>query len=119
MAKSEQGRERRGPPRIDIRLSGEITCEGRSFTTRTRNLSVGGVCIECEKELAEAAPVKLSLFLVIDDVEDATLPPLQVRGLVAWSASGEDGQPATAGIRFQGLTEMQLAGLTRFLKLVA
>lgn len=118
MPSSEHPRERRGPPRIDIRLSAEVTWEGRVFTTKTRNLSVGGVCIECESELAEGAPIKVALFLVIDDVEDATRPPLQLRGTVAWSAPSDGGQPATAGIRFHGLNEMQLAGLTRFLKLV-
>lgn len=116
---TDNGRERRGPPRFEVRLSAEVTFEGRVFTTKTLNLSVGGICLECDRELTEGAPIKVSLFLVVDDVEDATLPPLHVRGTVAWSTPGEPGKLAMVGVRFQGLSEMQLGVLTRFLKLVS
>ena len=55
---------------------------------------------------------------MVDDVEDATQPPLEVRGKVAWATPGDDGQPATMGIRFEAVSPGQLAGLTRFLKIV-
>ncbi len=109
----------RKDPRVEVRLSAEVEMDGRVHTAITRNLSVGGVCLEAHLEVADGAELKIGLFLVEDDVEDATREPLAMRGKVAWSAPGEqEGAPSTIGIRFESVSAAQMAGLTRFLKLV-
>jgi hypothetical protein len=111
--------ETRKAPRIDVRLSAEVMHQGRVFTATTRNLSVGGVCLESKVEVPDGAELGVGLFLVYEDVEDATRPPLSLKAKVAWSAPAESpGGPTVIGLRFEGVSPEQLEGLTRFLKKV-
>lgn len=112
------GADNRKSPRFAVRMSAEVTFGGRVFTAVTRDLSVGGVCLESDRLLPEGDALQVGLFLVVDDVEDATQPPLEMRGKVAWTAPGEGEQPSTMGIRFEGVSAGQLAGLTRFLRML-
>lgn len=114
-----RGVEGRSSPRIDVRLSAEVACDGRTFTALTRNLSIGGVCLEAGAAVAEGAVLSIALFLVVDDVEDATRAPLEIRGRVAWATPGGDGEPTIVGVRFESVSALQMAGLTKFLKMVA
>ena len=116
---AERGIETRKAPRIDVRLSAEVTHQGRVFTVTTRNLSVGGVCLESAVALPDGAELGVGLFLVFDDVEDATRPPLALKAKVAWSAPPENPPgPTVLGLRFESVSAQQLDGLTRFLKQV-
>jgi len=110
--------EARQNPRVEVRLSAEVEIGGKTFTATTRNLSIGGVCVEAHVDVTDGAELKVGLFLVFDDIEDATRPPLEMRGRVAWSAPGEGGSPTTMGIRFDSVSAPQMAGLTKFLKLI-
>jgi hypothetical protein len=110
--------ENRSSPRIHVRLSAEVRSAGRAFTATTRDLSVGGVCLEADRTLGEGDAVQITLFLVVDDVEDASQPPIELRGRVAWSAPGEEGRLSTMGVRFEGLSSTQMSGLTRYLKMI-
>ena len=112
------GIDNRQSPRFTVRMSAEVQYGGKLFTAITRDLSVGGVCLESDRLLPEGSALAVGLFLVIDDVEDASQPPLEMRGKVAWAAPGDEGQASTMGIRFEGVSAPQLAGLTRFLKMV-
>jgi hypothetical protein len=107
----------RGNPRVPVRLSAEVRVGERTFTGVTRNLSLGGVCLEGELSLPEGAPLTVGLFLVIDDVEDATRPPLEITGKVAWITAEGRGR-SILGVRFDRLAPFQTAGLTKFLNLV-
>jgi hypothetical protein len=85
------------------------------FTARTRDLSVGGVGLILDRPLQEGAIVGLSLFLVVDQIEDENTPPLAARGRVVWCAESENGDVA-AGIRFEGLEPQQAERLAHFLE---
>ena len=105
-------------PRIPVRLSAEVHFAGKVFTATTRDLSSGGVCLESDRLLPEGYALQVGLFLVVDDVEDATQPPLEMRGKVAWATPGDPGEKGSMGIRFESVSTGQMAGLTRFLKMV-
>ena len=110
--------DNRHTTRFPLRVSAEVNYGGRLFTALTRDLSVGGVCLESDRLVPEGNALNLGLFLVVDEVEDASAAPLQMRGKVAWATPGEGGKLGSMGIRFEGVTSNQMAGLTRFLKLV-
>ena len=79
---------------------------------------MGGVCLEVERAPLEGESVDVSLFLVDDEVEDASHPALAMRGRVAWTAQPEERKRATMGVRFEGVSALQMAGLSRFLRLL-
>jgi hypothetical protein len=112
------GADNRKSQRFQIRLSAEVSFSGKVFTATTRDLSVGGVCLESDRLLPEGNALTVGLFLVVDDVEDSTQPPLEMRGKVAWSTPGEGDQPGTMGVRFEGVSATQMTGLTRFLRML-
>jgi hypothetical protein len=106
--------EQRQHPRRDVRLSAEVVSEQTTFTATTRNLSVGGCCLDADYVFHEDATLHLSLFLVVDGVEDARMPPLVARGTVQWTAETDDCRHS-AGIRFIGLSDAQTQWLEQFL----
>jgi hypothetical protein len=113
-----RGIDARQTPRFTVRLSAEVTHGGRSFTATTRDLSQGGVGLDAHQMVPEGELLQVTLFLVVDDVEDPSQPQLDVRGQVMWSVPPEEGRPGAMGIRFEGLSPAQQAGLARFLKVV-
>lgn len=114
-----RGVESRISPRLAVRLSAEVRHGASTFTAVTRDLSIGGVCLEADRALPEGDPLVVVLFLVVDDVEDAAQPALEMKGKVAWAVAGEGAEPARMGVRFESVSPHQLDGLSRFLKLVA
>ena len=113
-----QGPPTRQAKRIAVRLSAEINYDGEVYTATTRDLSTGGVCLESTKILDEGATLIVGLFLVDDDVEDASQPPFELEGSVAWAAPSDDGGAGTMGIRFENVSATQQKGLNRFLQLL-
>ena len=98
--------ERRKYPRIGIKCKITIICEGKVlfgapedyvFHTFSDNLSEGGVMLRLEKQLSNAAIVKLSLFATQN-------VPFKCKGSVAWSrkVNPENTKPDIfeTGIRF-------------------
>ena len=87
-------RQRRQHVRLDLRMSAEIRTKRSVFTATTRDLSVAGAGLDAERPLQEGEEVALGLFLVLDDVEIDTPPPLGQgpRGL-----DGRDGRGASLG----------------------
>jgi c-di-GMP-binding flagellar brake protein YcgR len=106
--------EQRQHTRTDVRLSAEIQVPNGMFTATTKNVSVGGAALECEKALKDGATIKLSLFIVVDGIEDARHPPLITNAKVMWTGEGDDGSH-TAGVRFEGMTPAQAQWLEKFL----
>lgn len=109
---------RRQHPRLDVHLSAEVQPHGdnrSAFTAVTRNLSVGGAALECERPLSEGQALRIALFLVVEGIEDERTPPLIVMARVMWTGEGDDGS-YTAGVRFEDITAAQTDWLSRFLK---
>jgi PilZ domain len=103
-------------PRYNVRLSAEIKVDAKTLTGTTRNLSTGGVCVEIDRPLAEGKLLRLTLFIVEDDVEAEGARGLDLMGTVQWSAEGDRGY--AIGIRFGNLTAAQQTALTNALKTV-
>jgi c-di-GMP-binding flagellar brake protein YcgR len=109
--------DRRAQPRHAIRLSAEVTTPERTFAAVTRDLSAGGCCLEAAYALPEEAELELALFVVVDDIEEAGMPPLRCRATVQWHASNDEAAVEAqhlAGLRFAELSDAQLAWLARF-----
>jgi hypothetical protein len=109
---------RRAHPRFDIRLAVEISLPGgRSTAALTRDLSAGGACVESAYALEDGAEISVALFVVVDGVEEASLPPLRVRATVQWTAHNEEAPldaRHVAGLQFAPLSEAQAAWIDRF-----
>ena len=103
---------RRQFQRVQIQMSAEIHFGGNVFTGTTRDLSEGGVGLEASKALPEGGEVTLGLFLVVDGVEEERVPPLWVKGRVAWSGELDDGR-FMAGVRFEIITDEQKNWLSK------
>ena len=56
-------------PRFNVRLSAELKVDQLRLTGTTRNLSTGGVCVEMDRPIAEGKLIRMTLFVVEDDVE--------------------------------------------------
>ena len=103
-------------PRFHVRLSAELHVEGHRLTGTTRNLSIGGVCLEIDRPLAEGKLVSLTLFVVEDDVETEGARGLDLTGSVQWAAEGD--RSYAVGIKFGHLNATQSAALSRALKAI-
>jgi len=105
---------RRQFDRVPIRMSAEVRSGDQTFTAATRDLSEGGAGLEPERPLGEGSEVTLGLFLVVDDVEEERMPPLWVKGRVAWTGESDDGRHI-AGVRFEVITDDQKRWLRQVL----
>ncbi len=110
--------ERRIHTRYALHLSAEIRSGARRITATTRDLSEGGCCIESAYSLGEGEDVEIALFLVVDGIEDASIPALEMGACIQWSATNDDA-PLEArhlsGVRFDKATEQQTEWLAQFL----
>lgn len=109
---------RRAHRRFDIRLAAELSLPGGKTTAAvTRDLSVGGTCIESAYPLADGSEIGVALFVVVDGVEEATLPSLRLRATVQWTAQNDEAAIEVrhiAGLKFASLSEAQSAWIQRF-----
>jgi hypothetical protein len=103
-------------PRYEIRLSAELKLDARIVSGTTRNLSIGGVCIEIDRPVTEGKLVRLTLFIVEDDIEAEGARGLELTGTVQWTAEGDRGY--AVGIKFGKLTAAQETALGNALKAV-
>ncbi|HEX9100773.1 MAG TPA: PilZ domain-containing protein [Polyangia bacterium] len=103
-------------PRVNIRLSAELTVDAHRVTGTTRNLSIGGVCVEIDRPIAEGKLIGLTLFVVEDDVEAEGVRGLEMTGTVQWMAEGD--RNYAVGIKFGNLSAAQSTALTNALKAV-
>ena len=107
--------QKRQHPRFSLRLSAEIERAGRHVTAQTRNVSLAGANLVSVYPFREGETFQIGLFLVVDDVEDPTKPPLVCHARVQWVAELDDGSHS-AGVHFEDMTPEQQAWLDRFLK---
>jgi hypothetical protein len=105
---------KRAHRRHDLRLSAELSSARGRFTATTRNVSVGGCCIESAYRLVEGDRLEVALFLVVDGIEVDDFPALRVRGQVQWCADNDEAPLEVrhlAGLRFEDTTPEQAAWL--------
>jgi hypothetical protein len=111
---------RRAHPRYDIRLAAELSLPGgRTTAAVTRDLSEGGTCVESAYPLVDGSEIGIALFVVIDGVEEASLPSLRVQATVQWTAQNDEAAIEVrhiAGLKFQALSEAQAAWIRRFVR---
>jgi hypothetical protein len=89
---TEDDPSRRREPRDSVMLSATVRHEhSGEFTARVRNISAGGIKIDCPRGLPGGTPVEVTLRGVG-----------MVRGIVAWSAGG------FVGIRFEETIDPKL-----------
>ena len=103
-------------PRFNIRLSAELKVDALRLTGTTRNLSVGGVCVEIDRPIPEGKLIRMTLFVVEDDVETEGARGLDLTGTVQWLAEGD--RNYAVGIKFGNLNAAQTTALTNALKAV-
>jgi hypothetical protein len=106
--------EKRRAPRYDVDVSAEVNLGRRVIPMRTKNLSETGVCLVGRTPLAEGGDISLSLFLVVDGIEDPDSPPLEVGANVIWASPGND-DDHLAGCHFSDLDGGKVELLQRFL----
>lgn len=102
--------ERRRHHRYEIALAAELRLGDTTFTATTRDVSDGGCCIACAYVVPEKQIIDCALFVVVDGIEEAGLPPLRVKASVQWMAESDDGDPAVryiAGLQFQEIAVEQ------------
>ena len=98
---------RRADRRYDRRLEVEVTSEGATFVTHTRNISLGGVYLLADRTLPFGAKVKLR-FSVPTQTE-----PIEVDGEVRWVES-DNGEVHGLGVQFGGLRARDVWALNKF-----
>lgn len=103
-------------PRFSIRLSAELKVDAHRITGTTRNLSIGGVCVEIDRPIAEGKLIRMTLFVVEDDVEAEGARGLDLTGTVQWMAEGD--RNYAVGIKFGNLNASQTTALNHALKAV-
>ena len=111
-----QGNLRERAPRFDVRLSAELKVESARLTGLTRNLSIGGVCVEIDRPINEGRQLGLTLFIVEDGIEAEGARGLDLVGTVQWVAEGD--RNYAVGIKFGNLNAAQTTALNNALKAV-
>jgi len=106
--------ERRLYRRHDTSLAADVNTGEHVFSATAQNLSTGGVGLLLDRALPDNCPVSLSLYLLEEGVEDATVEPVMVQGHVVWIAATAP-RAWEAGVRFLPLQPQQLEHLERFL----
>ena len=99
---------RRIDPRYERQLEVEVLFEGKKQTSRTQNISLGGLHLESATALPIGTTVQLRFQL-------PTQPePVEVAGDVRWVVRKGNGEVSGLGIRFQGLRARDVWALNRF-----
>ena len=98
---------RRSDRRFERRLAIDVTHEGTTYHSHTRNVSLGGVFVDFDRTLPFGARVSLK-FRVPTQAE-----PTVVEGQVRWVET-DDGQVRGIGIRFEGLRARDVWALNKF-----
>ncbi|MDB4980197.1 MAG: type pilus assembly PilZ [Myxococcales bacterium] len=103
---------RRIDPRYERQLDVEVTADGKKHTSKTVNISLGGLFLDSAIPLELGATVQLRFQL-------PTQPEaVEVAGDVRWVVK-KDGPQGGIGIRFQGLRARDVWALNQFFQSAA
>ena len=111
MAEQESRRKRR----YEIRVAAEVMAHHATMQSATKNLSESGICLITRQPLREGSQVQISLFLVVDGIEDTTTPSIEINARVVWSAPSSESE-FLAGCEFIGLAGESVEVLKGFLQ---
>jgi uncharacterized protein (TIGR02266 family) len=98
---------RRADRRYDRRLEIEVTSDGITFTSHTRNISLGGLYLLADRSLPFGAKVKMR-FRIPTQQE-----VIEVEGEVRW-VEAEEGDVHGMGVQFGGLRARDVWALNKF-----
>ncbi len=98
---------RRADRRYERRVEVHVTVDGTTFSTQTRNISLGGVYMIADRTMPFGAKVQLR-FTVPTQAE-----PIEVEGEVRW-VEAEEGHSHGVGIQFGGLRARDVWALNKF-----
>jgi hypothetical protein len=106
--------DKRQAVRYDIEVNAEVYTRDAVLLAQTRNLSNTGVCLDLKSELKENSVVGVSLFLVIDGIEDPDSEPLNIKANVIWSSERDHGG-FSSGLHFNTDNEAATRAISDFL----
>jgi uncharacterized protein (TIGR02266 family) len=98
---------RRQDRRYERRVPIDVQFDGGALSTHTRNISLGGVYVESERQLPFGTKVHLK-FRVPSQTD-----VIEVDGQVRW-VEMEEGHVKGIGIRFEGLRARDVWALNKF-----
>jgi hypothetical protein len=78
-------------PRLSVRLAAELVLGGVRTSGSTRDVSVGGACVEIDRLLEDGTELDVTLIVVEDDIESADSRTLTLRGRVQWGTEADNG----------------------------
>ncbi len=81
----------RKSPRYAVRIGVEVRHGPRTIGGTLLDVSAGGLGLHLPSPVPEDAPVAVSFFLVIDEVEEEGGIPLSLGGTVTWCAEADEG----------------------------
>lgn len=99
---------RRADRRYDRRLDIEVTSDGTTFSAHSRNISLGGVFLLCDRPLRFGA--KITLRFQVNTQAEA----IEVEGEVRWVEAIDDGETHGVGVQFGGLRARDVWALNKF-----
>ena len=114
-AKRETAEGQRAHRRFDYAVAADVRVGDEVLPARTRNLSEGGAGLEIGMPLERGTELWLSLFLLIDEIEEEGKEPFAVQGTVAWRADLLPGKTWNVGVKFSALAPEDLTDLRAFL----
>jgi uncharacterized protein (TIGR02266 family) len=103
--------ERRQHPRLSISVEVDFGSENNFYSARTRDISVGGLFIECDIALPIGTRLRVDLKFLQRQ--------LHAEGEVTWVLLGEGDQPAGMGVRFVDLPPAAVKNVEGFMALRA
>jgi c-di-GMP-binding flagellar brake protein YcgR len=106
--------DKRQAVRYQVEVNAEVYTREAVLLAQTRNLSNTGVCLDLNTELAENSVVGVSLFLVVDGIEDPDAEPLNIKASVIWSSEKDSGGYAS-GLHFDTADENATRAIASFL----
>ena len=106
--------DKRQAVRYDVEVNAEVYTREAVLLAHTRNLSNTGVCLDLNTELKEKSVVGVSLFLVVDGIEDPDAEPLNIKANVVWSSERDHGG-FSSGLHFDTADEKATRAIALFL----
>jgi c-di-GMP-binding flagellar brake protein YcgR len=104
----------RAHSRYEIRISAEVATGGQVYVCTTRDLSEGGVGLSCDREIPTQNQAFVTLFVVVDDIEDLGTRPLELEGKIVWCREVNE-ERHDAGLQFGPMDESKSRYLKRLL----
>lgn len=101
--------ERRQHPRLSIAAEVDFGSENNFYSARTRDISVGGLFIECDVALPIGTRLRVELKFLKKQ--------LRAEAEVAWVLVGEGEQAVGMGVRFTDLPPAAVKNIEEFMAL--